>query len=362
MSEFAEIAVGELFNAVSGKPKYTRSYVEEHPGPYPIYSASLAQAFGHVDEFDYQGHYLTWVMNGYGGRVQEVTGRFGANRDRGVLVPKDPDRVPDLTYLRFALESQLMAAALGRRVDGRLNEYTKIYPETAAGVLIRVPLTAKGKLAYRRMARIGDRLRRIDRRQAEVRAAHDELARATVALDLDGPTQEYRLADPSVFALSIGRRVLRSEHSKEGVPVYSANVMCPFGFIKSSPLGGFDRPSLLWGIDGRFDWNLVPAGVSFATTDHCGRVQILDERLDPEYVWAYLKFTRARYGFDRVFRASLRNVRDVLAIQVPVDGEGAPLLERQQAIAQGFRTRERAQRVALNSLTDVLQARVAVDN
>jgi len=361
MTRYGEIAIGELFTARSGKPKYIRDYLEEHKGDFPVYSASLAKPFGFVDTFEYDGRYLTWVMNGYGGRVQEISGRFSANRDRGVLVPRDPDRTPDLTYLRFAMEAQLMAAAVGRRVDGRLNEYTKLYPEAAMEVLIRIPVTDEGSFDYQQMITTGDRLRRIELRQREVERAREMLERAAAVLEVPEPVRGLSLGDPAIFELSIGQRVLRTEHKETGVPVYSANALRPFGFVEHSNLSDFSRPSLLWGIDGNFDWNFVPSGVRFATTDHCGRLQIRDERINPEYVWSWLKFTRSRYGFDRVFRASLGNVKAVVSVMVPTDSHGEPLLSLQQDLAREFKDRERAQEKSLAALEDVLQARMTVE-
>jgi hypothetical protein len=148
-----EIPISDLFTPVGGEAKFIRDHMDKHLGPHPVYSASLAQPFGYVDEFKYNGTYLSWVMNGYGGRVQELKGCFSTNRDRGVFIPREPDKVPDLTFLRFAMEPQLVAAAVGRRVDGRQNEYTKIYTETAAGVFISIPVTAAGQFNVRSRAK-----------------------------------------------------------------------------------------------------------------------------------------------------------------------------------------------------------------
>ena len=169
------------------------------------------------------------------------------------------------------------------------------------------------------------------------------------------------LGDPATFALSIGERVLRGEHVAEGAPVYSANVLTPFGSVTRSNLTDFRRASLLWGIDGNFDWNLMPAGKKFATTDHCGRLQILDERLDPEYVYAYLNSTRERYGFDRVFRASLRNMKANVSVTVPLGANGEPSSERQRELAMEVRARENAKVTALAALDDVLKARMTTE-
>lgn len=361
MTEYVEVAIGDLFEAKSGQPKYIRDYVDAHPGDHPVYSASLARPFGYVDTHDYEGSHLTWIMNGYGGRVQQVDGNFSATRDRGVFVPRDGVVVPDLTYLRMAMEPQLVAAAVGRRVDGRLNEYTKIYPSTAEAVQISLPVDEAGEYDHALMKEIGERLRRIELAQQAVQAAEEPLAKATFTLEIAEPTLTLSLGDAAYFRLSIGERVLRKDHVESGVPVYSANARTPFGSVAQSNLLDFTSPSLLWGIDGVFDWNLIPADVEFATTDHCGRLQLLSEKLDPEYVYWYLRSTRERYGFDRVFRASLRNMKADVRVTVPADSNGEPSIVRQKELAEEFRLRESARSSAVAALRDVLQARMSVE-
>jgi restriction endonuclease S subunit len=361
MTTYIEVPIGELFEGRNGQAKFINDYLDAHPGKNPVYSASLTRPFGFIDTFDYDGRYLTWVMNGYGGRVREVSGRFSANRDRGVFVPRKGVRIPDLTYLRFAMEGQLMAAAVGRQVDGRANDYTKIYPTTAESVLISLPLADSGAFDYARMAEIGTRLRRVEVAQEWVERTRLPLERATFPLDVPEPSLTLTLGDTSCFSLSIGDRVLKSQHSEDGVPVYSANVLMPFGHITKSNLSNFDNPSLLWGIDGTFDWNLIPAGEEFATTDHCGRLQVINDKLDPEYVVTYLRSTRERYGFDRVFRANLTNMRADVSVVVPADENGEPSLDRQRELATETTTREEAQTAALAALDDVLKARLTVE-
>lgn len=362
MTKYAEIQVGEIFKAVNGRAKFIMDYIDVRPGPYPVYSASLTKPFGHVDEFEHNGHFLTWVMNGYGGRVQEVSGKFSANRDRGVFVPKEDVEIPDLTYLRFAMEPQLVAAAVGRRVDGRLNEYTKIYPETAKEVTIQLPLTSSGKFDYVRMSELGAKFRRIESAQAAVRKAQAPLLRAAFAIGVSEPTKTISLSEKEYFTLSIGKRVLRTDHAHSGVPVYSANALVPFGMIHTSNLSDFGKPSLLWGIDGTFDWNLIPAEEEFATTDHCGRLQILDAKIDPNYVFWFLCTTRSRYGFDRVYRASLQNMKAEVTVTIPLDDiTGEFSLKRQHELAEALRRREQARTASLAALEDVLKARIAAE-
>lgn len=59
------------------------------------------------------------------------------------------------------------------------------------------------------------------------------------------------LSDTEKFSVAIGKRVLDKELASNGtIPVYSANVTAPFGFIDKLLITDFSAPSVLWGIDG----------------------------------------------------------------------------------------------------------------
>lgn len=83
---------------------------------------------------------------------------------------------------------------------------------------------------------------------------------------------DISLSDAQYFRLSIGKRVLKKDiyYDKSGgkIPVYSSNVKVPFGKTKDSNITDFNRDSVLWGIDGNFEFNAIPRGEKFRTTDH----------------------------------------------------------------------------------------------
>lgn len=363
MTAYADVAIEDLFRLVQGKPRHTLSRMHSAPGPYPVYSASLLKPFGHISTHDHQGPLLTWVMNGYAGRVQELDGPFSATRDRGILLPQEGVKTPDLTYVRLAAEPQLMAAAVGRVVDGRLNNYTKLYPDEAGKVTFPVPVAGDGSHDYAAMTVIGAKLRRIEAARAAVIAAADQLARAVLTTALPGASKTVSIADETLFSMAIGERVLVADHVVAGVPVYSANALVPFGHVAKSNLKDFSLPSILWGIDGNFDINLIPASQEFATTDHCGRLQVVGEGVDPEYVYWHLKATRERYGFDRVFRASLTNVGAEIEIVVPTEPGGEEFdLAAQRAMAAKLRALDKARAAVNVSLEDLVQSRIRVED
>lgn len=142
------------------------------------------------------------------------------------------------------------------------------------------------------------------------------------------------LGDSRYFDLFIGKRKLKKELLKsEGeIPVYSANVQKPFGFVQDSNAPDFDHDYVLWAIDGEFGFNIKKKGERFATTDHCGAIRILDDGVVPEYLLHQLELIRKQLGFDRSLRSSLANMKAV-TVNIPSKTNGGFDIDAQMGIA-----------------------------
>lgn len=177
------------------------------------------------------------------------------------------------------------------------------------------------------------------------------------------PSKAIVLGDKSFFRLFIGDRVLRKDlpQGDGKIPVYSANVFEPMGLLERSNIVDFGFPVILWGIDGNFEFNLILAKIEFATTDHCGVIQVLDPSIVPEYLLYALTFSRVEESFDRSFRASLANMRR-FTIAIPVRKDGTFDVEAQKAIANKFTARLEKQEnlKALKKELDELFARYII--
>lgn len=351
------VKVSELFTIIRGKSKYTRSYGDNHPGQIPLYSASLSGPMTYIDVAEFSGPLLTFATNGYGGSVQILDGDFTINGDRAVLLPISGAELPDLRYLARVLEQELRPLAVGRVGDRGRNEYTKLSPKVALEVSIPLLVDKHGEDDYEAMRDFGLTVERSTTLQNNLRARAEQIQSTNIVLET-GESEEVRLGDSDRFELMIGRRVLRDDLTEDGeIPVYSANARLPMGFVdKPRPNDTFDEPSLIWGIDGVFDWNLIPAGQAFVPTDHCGRLLVCDPDLDIEYLLHALRSTRDDHGFDRVYRSSLKNIAEVM-VSVPVLPNGSFDPDRQQDLATRY---QRLDRIAENllgkitTLTDVV--------
>jgi len=179
----------------------------------------------------------------------------------------------------------------------------------------------------------------IDRVIVEFNTALKDYESFRKPIELDGVrTINVKLGNTALFNLFIGKRVLKKElldSGEDGIPVYSANVFEPFGLVKYSNVEDFTYPSILWGIDGNYELRYIPAGEIFATTDHCGTIQILNEAIIPECLLYALNLRKKEESFDRSFRASLSNMTRV-TIKIPVRNDGTFDVETQQKVAKHF--------------------------
>jgi len=160
------------------------------------------------------------------------------------------------------------------------------------------------------------------------------------------------LNDKNYFEMFIGNRVTKTEifNSKDKIPVYSANVFEPFGFLSKSNIENFSNDYILWSIDNsNFQFNSIKRGKIFATTDHCGALRILNKNILVEYLLFELELQIQILGFDRNLRPSLSNMERV-NVKIPIDKTGNFDVESQKEIIKKY--------MALKSLNNDLKSEI----
>jgi len=136
--------------------------------------------------------------------------------------------------------------------------------------------------------------------------------------------ENIRLGDDA-FEVKIGKRVLKSEiNSKGELPVYSANVFHPFGYTEKEFLTDFTLPFVVWGIDGDWMVNIIPANTPFYPTDHCGYMRVLNPIVEVKYLAFALNKEGKEFEFSRNKRASIDRIE---GIKIPL-----PTIEEQKKI------------------------------
>ena len=128
----------------------------------------------------------------------------------------------------------------------------------------------------------------------------------------------YSLSN-DIFDINIGDRVVSDEVEENGsIPIISANVFEEFGRINKLNISDFSLPSIVWGIDGDWMVKLIPAGIQFYPTDHCGYMRIKSPDILPKYMALAFEVAGRYEKFSRSNRASRQRIKNLI-IQIPSD-------------------------------------------
>jgi len=129
------------------------------------------------------------------------------------------------------------------------------------------------------------------------------------------------------------------------IPVYSANVIEPFGYMDELLITDFSVPSIIWGIDGDWMTNYIPADSEFYPTDHCGVLRCKTFEVNPRYMVHILETEGKKMGFSRSYRASIDRVQGI-SFTVPDRAKQDEIIAQIEAIEGKIRESE----IALNAL------------
>lgn len=158
------------------------------------------------------------------------------------------------------------------------------------------------------------------------------------------------LANKQYFTLKIGKRVLikdlhnkkphktfgnmgLDQNDKHDIPLYSSNPSEIYGYVEKSNISEtFSHSHVLWGIDGKFTFNVMKKGQKFATTDHCGTIEILNDNIMSEYLALQLDLKKQQLTFDRTLRPSLETMKKHVEIDIPINKSGEPDYNAQSKI------------------------------
>ena len=96
--------LSDLFDNKRGNSKYTKSYVNQHPGKFEVYTGSTKTSFGFIDTFDYEIPHLTYTTDGeYAGTLDVLSGRYNIGGHRAILISK-VDKL-SLLYCKYIFQS-----------------------------------------------------------------------------------------------------------------------------------------------------------------------------------------------------------------------------------------------------------------
>ena len=240
---------------------------------------------------------------GTAGRVTlfELDGDYAADSHITIFRPNS-EVLP--AFVLLVLSSVVGFKTLEKMADGSSGQ-VELSIETIKNIKIPTPPIPVQQKIVDACAEIDEEYN-IARRSIETyrQKIADLFAKLDAAVSASG--DRLSLSDTEKFSIAIGKRVLGKELVSNGkIPVYSANVTAPFGFIDKLLITDFSVPSVLWGIDGDWMTSYIPEETAFYPTDHCGVLRCKTSAVNPRYLAHILEVEGGKMGFSRAYRASI---------------------------------------------------------
>ena len=146
---YADKPLNDIVTHHNGNASYTKAWCQKHKGTCPIYSANTVDPIAHIENYDYDGEFLTYSKNGCAGYITIINGRFSINGDRCVMsINEEYTDKLDLLYLKYYLEPIFRKNKKGRVGAFGKNEFTKLNSTMIKNLNIMVPIPLKGDGSY----------------------------------------------------------------------------------------------------------------------------------------------------------------------------------------------------------------------
>ena len=121
-----EVKITDLFTPKLGDGKYTKEFCLSNKGIFPVYSGNTVQEFSNINEYAYDGEYLTWAKDGISGYIMYHNEKFAITNHRGILIPTELCQNIDLDYIKHMIEPIFRTNKKGRLGINGKNEYTTL--------------------------------------------------------------------------------------------------------------------------------------------------------------------------------------------------------------------------------------------
>ena len=363
--QFLEIPITQVFDIVRGDGKYTRSYVHEHTGEYPLYSGNTFGPFAQIDSYDYNVPALTWAIDGLAGYMMIHRSPFSATNHRGILLLKDTNI--DLEYAKYTLEPIFRELKKGRQGDNGENEYTSLPPFMIQSVKFAVPVDHNGEPWLEKQKEIAAGYVTLEQTKETVVEQIANLSQVSIVPNCDEYAIEY-LPLSELFDTIKGKSKYTKKYGNlhsGPYPVYSASSQ---GTLTHLDTYDYDGRYMTWSTNGFAGTILILDG-KFSINGDRGILVPKNGRQDLDF--DYMKFTlepifrelaKGRKGdngedeFTKLYPSMLNDIM----VPIPVDGEGNISLSLQKEIAQKFISVQNSQKEIIEKLDALISKKISI--
>jgi type I restriction enzyme M protein len=167
-----------LFKIEKGKSEYTKSYINNNKGGYPVYSSKTTEdgVIGNIDHYDYETECLTWTTDGtYVGTVYYRNGKFSMTTHCGALIPK-VDNI-HLPYFLYILNRDLSKYYAGEGSNRRITV------NIIQDVSVPVPIKKDGRSDVDKQIEIAQKYKKLEDIKTKLKEEMQILSEVKISFD-----------------------------------------------------------------------------------------------------------------------------------------------------------------------------------
>jgi type I restriction-modification system DNA methylase subunit len=167
-----------LFKIEKGKSEYTKSYINNNKGEYPVYSSKTTEdgVIGNIDHYDYETECLTWTTDGtYVGTVYYRNGKFSMTTHCGALMPKVGNI--HLSYFLYILNRDLSKYYAGEGSNRRITV------NIIQDVSVPVPIKKDGSFDIDKQIEIAQKYKKLEDIKTKLKEEMQILSEVKISFD-----------------------------------------------------------------------------------------------------------------------------------------------------------------------------------
>ncbi len=364
---FEDIAISRICKVEKGNSKYTKKYILENSGEYPVYSSQTLKEgiIGYINSFDYNCECLTWTTDGiYAGTVFYRNGKFNMTTHCGALFLIDDLKNINLKYVAYVLSLILKNYAKG---EGN----KRVTKEIIEKVYFKMPLKYDGDFDIEKQNKIVSKIEEIEKVKNIFDKEYKQLNKKEFEIKIESQLKEVYLGDEKLFVVDNGERIRKEDidKMKGDIPVYSASKFDKeaLGYVSDRikeiipKAKSFNDNVLTVNADGSVG-KVFLRNEKFYANDVINVIKVLKKDILEEYLLYGLQKRLYSLGFsswsNKLYKEKLRKI----SIFIPIDDKGNFDTREQKRVADKYHKIENMKKIILGELNSIIKSKVDLIN
>lgn len=364
---YKDVFISDVMNLISENHRYTKKFIEENKGEYPVYSATIDKPYGFISSYDFRNKKVFCVINyGNSGKTYLINdNKFSIGRNISALeVKKEFEDSVDLEYVRIVSESKFIDNVKGtkqKNLNQRLVKNTKI----------KIPIKQDGNFDIETQKEIVKKYEIVWEKKKELKEKLEYFKDVQVDFSNEIAVETKEVPFEELFDIERGKVISRKyiNDNTGDYPVYSTQIDSSFGYIDSYM---YDGEYLIWNTDGLGGYIRKVDG-KFSITNIVGIMklkEIYKESVNLEYIRRILEpifreNVKGREGvggkneYTKINSTMIKNLD--IKINFPINKDGIFDLEKQREIVSKYKAIEEMKKSILEKGLPFMLSNVQFD-